>query len=120
MMSQSCVRPWEVKTKKSPREALKSHIWNLESLDGQSLSQSGTLTFSRNMIQAKLCNTLHGRYTVFGDRIYTRGLVSTMMYCEGPIMIVESLLSERGLTYFVGETTLTITTRSGHTIEWVK
>lgn len=116
---QKCVRPWEVNTKKSPREVLKA-TWELVSLDGKNITQSGTITFSRNMIQAKLCNTMRGRYTAIGDRINTRGLMSTMMYCEGDIMTIESLLSERVLTYMVGETTLTIETRSGHTIEWKK
>jgi heat shock protein HslJ len=109
-MMKKCIRPWEVNAKKSPREALKA-TWNLVSLDGKNITQSGTITFTRNMIQAKLCNTMRGRYTAINDHINTRGLMSTMMYCEGEIMTVESLLSERGLTYMVGETTLTIETR---------
>lgn len=78
---QKCIRPWEVSTKKSPREALKA-TWNLESLDGKALTQSGTITFSRNIIQAKLCNSMRGRYTALGENIYTRGFMSTRMYCE--------------------------------------
>lgn len=119
-VSQSCVRPWEVSTKKSPREALKAHTWNLVSLNGKAITQSGTLTFQRNTFHAKLCNIMNGKYIALKDRIYSRDVISTMMYCDGDIMTVENLLGQRGLTYMVGDTELTIMTLSGDTIKWKK
>ena len=105
-----CVRPWEQK-KMTPRQALQAHDWSLASLNNKNITQSGTLSFTRNTFHAKLCNSMSGKYVALKDRLYTRQVMSTMMYCEGDIMMVESLMSERGLSFMVGSDTLTITTR---------
>lgn len=106
-----CVRPWEQK-KMTPRQALQAHDWSLVSLNNKNITQSGTLSFTRNTFQAKLCNTMNGKYVALMDHLFTRQVMSTMMYCEGDIMTVENLLSERGLSFMVGSDTLTITTRN--------
>lgn len=105
-----CVRPWE-QTKMTPRQALRAHDWSLVSLNNKNITQSGTLSFTRNTFQAKLCNTMNGKYVALMDHLFTRQIMSTMMYCEGNIMTVENLMSERGLSFMVGSDTLTITTR---------
>lgn len=114
-----CVRPWEQK-KMTPRQALQSYDWSLVSLNDKNITQSGTLSFTRHTFHAKLCNTLNGKYVALMDRLFTRQVMSTMMYCEGDIMTVESLMSERGLSFMVGSDTLTITTRKWDTIVWQK
>lgn len=115
-----CVRPWET-PKMTPRAALQSGTWHLESLNGKSLSGStATLDFEKNRFHAKICNTMNGGYGVFRDRLMFRRVISTMMYCEGDIMNVENAMNFTWAKFMVGSDTLTITTKKGDVIVWKK
>lgn len=118
------VTPWACESapvKMSPRAALQSGTWHLESLNGKSLSGStATLDFEKNRFHAKICNSMNGGYGVFRDRIIFRRVVSTMMYCEWDIMKVENAMAFAHARFMVGSDTLTITTRKGDVIIWKK
>lgn len=107
--------------KKSPQSALKSGTWTLESFNGKTLTQTGTISFKNGRFSAKLCNMMNGGYTATQSVLIFRRTISTKMYCEGDIMQVENVLASmtRG-TYMVGESSLTITTKRGDTIIWKK
>jgi len=94
--------------------------WSLVSLNGKSISQSGTVQFKQNTFHAKICNSMNGKYVALKDKIITRNIMSTKMYCEGDIMKVENMMSQRGLTYMFGDTELTITTHDGDIMKWKK
>jgi heat shock protein HslJ len=105
----------------TPRAALQSGTWHLESLNGKSLSGSmATLDFEKNRFHAKICNTMNGGYGVFRDRLMFRRVISTMMYCEGDIMNVENAMNFTWAKFMVGSDTLTITTKKGDVIVWKK
>lgn len=58
-----------------------------------------TLTFERDKVSAKFCNSMFGSYTISGNMISSLGLASTMMYCQGQAMTLENALQLDGATY---------------------
>ena len=107
--------------KKSPQKALRSGTWVLDTFNGKTVTQTGTITFERGKFHAKLCNVMNGRFWTTQSVMVFKNTMSTMMYCEGDIMNVENALG--GMTrgsYMVGDTNLTITTRKGDIITWIK
>jgi heat shock protein HslJ len=80
-------------TKMSPRVALQKDEWKLVTYNGKTLDHAATIKFEKNRFHAKVCNTMNSRYnlTITGKLVIRQGM-STMMYCEGDIMKVESLL----------------------------
>lgn len=95
----------------SPREALKSGTWTIESLNGKNITTSGSINFSKNTFSAKLCNTINGRYGIVLSTLVFRNAFSTMMYCDGDIMSVENAMNFTRAKFMVGSDILTITTR---------
>ena len=114
-----CVRPWE-NPKMSAREALKNGTWIIESLNGKTIKTSATLTFNKNTFNAKVCNTMSGQYGVTSNVLIFRKVISTMMYCDGDIMLVENALQLTRAKFMVGSTNLTITTKKWDVIVWKK
>ncbi len=94
--------------------------WSIASLDGNVITSPGTLSFTRNMISGKLCNTFSGLYTADWANISTTNMISTRMYCMPDVMSVEDALQFDNATYVLSENTLTIYTRWGNTIVWKK
>jgi heat shock protein HslJ len=95
----------------SPREALKSGTWIIESFNGKSIKSPATLTFNKNTFNAKICNTMNGQYGVTSNVLVFRKVISTMMYCDGDIMLIENALHFARAKFSVGSTNLTITTK---------
>ena len=119
--SKKCIRPWEQNTKKmSAKAALMNGVWKLESLNGEKLTQSGTIEFQNKKFTSHLCNTFGGNYGVFGDSLLFRSVFSTRMYCEGEFRPVEDKLFLPGARFMVGSDTLTITTKAGDIFIWKK
>lgn len=114
-----CVRPWE-NPKMSPREALKNGTWVIESFNGKSIKTQATLKFSKNTFNAKVCNTMSGQYGITSNVLIFRKVISTMMYCDSDIMLVENALQFTRAKFMVGSTNLTITTKKWDVIVWKK
>ena len=113
-----CARPWE-KTAATLRAQAQSGSWTLVSLNGTAIS-GGTLTFQKgNILNAKICNNINGRYIVTKNTFILRWSMSTMMYCEGDIMKVENAFNSisRAQMSIVGDM-LTLTTQKGDIIVW--
>lgn len=105
-----CIRPWETQ-KMIPRTALQDGNWLIESLNGKTITASGTLKFSKNIFSAKLCNNISGQYGTLAGTLIFRKVISTRMYCDSDIMQVEDALRFARAQFSVGSTILTITTR---------
>ena len=118
-VSHSCIRPWE-NTKKSPREALKSGTWNIDSLNGKKITASGTITFDKKTFSAKLCNMMSGQYGTISNVLIFRKTIATRMYCDGDIMAVEDAMNFTRAQFLVGESTLVIKTRKWDIISFKK
>lgn len=74
--------------------------WTLISYNSMSITSTGyTLTFERDKVSAKFCNSMFGSYTLSGNTISSPGLASTMMYCEGQSMTLENAFALDGATY---------------------
>lgn len=115
---ESMVPPTNIKM--SPREALKSGTWVIESLNGKAIKTAATLKFNKNTFSAKICNTMNGQYGVTSNILIFRKVVSTMMYCDGDIMLVENALHFARAKFMVGANNLTITTKKWDVIVWKK
>ena len=118
-VSRSCIRPWE-NTKKSPREALKSGTWNIDSFNGKKITTSGTITFDKKTFSAKLCNMMNGQYGTISNVLIFRKAISTRMYCDSDIMAVEDAMNFTRAQFLVGESTLVIKTRKWDIISFKK
>lgn len=114
-----CIRPWET-PKMSPREALKNGTWVLDTFNGKAIKSSATLTFHKNTFNAKVCNNLSGQYGVTSNVLIFRKVISTMMYCEGDIMLVEQALNFTRSKFMVWANQLTIKTKKWDVIVWKK
>lgn len=106
--------------KMSPREALKNGTWVIESLNGKAIKTAATLKFNKNTFNAKVCNVMNGQYGVTSNVLIFRKVVSTMMYCDGDIMLVENALNLTRAKFMVGASNLTITTKKWDVIVWKK
>ena len=87
--------------------------WSFTAIDGQPpVSSSAELTIEVGRIGANLgCNGLGGELKIGADKLETKGLISTMMYCDG-VMEQEravSALLEASPRYQVDGNTLTLT-----------
>lgn len=114
-----CVRPWET-PKMSPRVALQSWTWLIESMNGTPIKSPGSLIFSRNTFTAKLCNTVSGQYGTLASSLILRKVISTRMYCDSDIMKVEDAWNFARAQFMVGSTYLTVTTRKWDVMIWKK
>ena len=114
-----CIRPWE-KPKMTPRQALQMWTWEIESLNGLAIKTQWTITFSKNTFSAKICNNINGQYGTFAGTLIFRKVISTMMYCDGDIMMVENAMNFTRAKFMVGSDSLTITSKKGDIIVWKK
>lgn len=120
---QECIAMTSMPTEKkmSPRVALQAHEWILQSYNGKKFDQTATIKFEKNRFYAKICNTMNGRYNLtVQDKLITRQVISTMMYCEGDSMQIESLFATSRFDLIVGADTLTLTTKKGDVLVWKK
>ena len=92
--------------------------WKIDTLNGKKIQSPATLSFTYNKIQAKICNTMFGGYTLKGDTIQSPWLASTMMYCEGDGMTLEGAMNIDWAKWNIKNSILTLTTKSGNIIVW--
>ncbi len=104
--------------KMSPRQALQVWVWKLSTFNGKTIDSDATISFEKTRFHAKICNTMNGRYGVFQERIIFRNTMSTMMYCEGDLMTIESALSTNRVNFMVWSESLTMTNRKGDIFVW--
>lgn len=115
-----CIRPWEDQNM-TQRQALQNGTWKIQSLNGKSIvTRNWTINFSKNTFSAKICNNINGQYGTFAGALIFRKVISTMMYCEGDIMMVENALNFARARFIVETNNLTITTKKGDVMVWKK
>lgn len=113
-----CIRPWEIK-RTLLRKEIANTSWMIVSLNGTTISNPGTLSFSGDQVSGKLCNTISGPYKVRGNIIIGPMLMATMRYCDQTdIMPVEDALDLTRVRATIMGDTLTLFTRRGDTIMW--
>jgi len=105
----------------APANNLSDTSWTVSSIAGEPVSERApTLEFASNRLSgAAGCNRYFGGYELDGDRIIVRGVGSTEMACEAPIMRQEAAfltaLSEAQRYRRDGES-LVLTSAFGHDI----
>lgn len=93
--------------------------WTIESLNGKATISPATLSFTRNTIQAKVCNSMFGSYTLSGNTIKAPNLASTMMYCEwGDLMAIENTMNLDNAKWGIRDGKLTLTTENNDVTVW--
>lgn len=115
-----CIRPWE-KPKMTTRQVLQDATWKIVSLNGKAIqSKNGTINFYKNTFSAKICNNINGQYGTFAGALIFRKVISTMMYCDGDIMMVENAMNFARAKFRIDLDNLIITTKSGEVMVWKK
>lgn len=56
-------------TKVITRTPLVGTTWKIDSLNGKKIQTAATLSFTTNRVQAKICNSMFGAYSLKGDTI---------------------------------------------------
>lgn len=95
--------------------------WKLQSYNA-TVATGPTLSFTDEKVSAKFCNSMGGTYTVDGDTIFVGPMMSTLMFCDGPLGTWESTFDLSGANYELstdGANHLMITTVAGNTFQWV-
>lgn len=93
--------------------------WILESFNGKTTNSTVTLSFSRNKISAKACNSMFGNYSLSGNTIKTQWFLSTKMYCSGgDLMTIEDAMDLTDAKWSIKDGKLTIITTSSNVIVW--
>lgn len=90
------------------------------------------LSFTRDRLSAKLCNSISGTYTLSGNTLTTSGLAMTRMFCSDPLLMeMENNFHLDGATVSVEQrqylvatdmpsNLLIIKTKDGHTYTYGK
>jgi len=86
--------------------------WNLISYNGSSSGAVGTVEFDETTMFSKFCNNVVQRYEYASGVLVASGAgISTMMYCEGlPMTLETNFTIEKQATVVLSGTMLTITT----------
>lgn len=93
--------------------------WDIVSLNGKAITSGGHIRFTGVRVTGKLCNSFFGTYSLKKDGTFaTRGLASTMMWCESDAMEAEQALNLAGARYALNDGQLTLTTRKGDVLVW--
>lgn len=100
--------------------ALVGTMWNLTSYDGT--SAEGIVEFTDTMVYSKFCNNVSQGYVYSSGTIVASGVgMSTMMYCEGLPMTMETNFTfDPSATVVLSGTELTITTDANHVFVFEK
>lgn len=101
-------------------DRLANTSWKLQSFDNQ-VATGPTLSFAGDRFSAKFCNSIAGDYVVDGSKLMVNDVMSTLMFCTGPLGTYETAFDLSGAQYELatdGANHLMITTVAGHTFQW--
>ncbi len=107
----------------TPYNRLANTAWKLQSFDGDVVTAKATLSFDSDKLSASVCNSKSASYEVSGSTLLVGPMMSTLMFCEGPLGTYETAFDLSGANYEFsteGGNHLMITTDAGHQFQWMK
>lgn len=107
----------------TPYNRLAHTDWKLQSFNDGAVTLEATLSFDSDSLSARVCNTKSASYEVSGNVLHVGPMMSTLMFCEGPLGTYEAAFDLSGATYELstdGARHLMITTVEGDKFQWMK